>query len=57
VSEWQRQKLADLRRSLADHLARRELAADLDAVRRIDAEITEYCRTIADLERSLKAKP
>jgi hypothetical protein len=57
MSVWQQQRLDDLRQRLADHLAHRaELAADKDAVRRIDAEIAEHCTTIADIERRLVPK-
>jgi hypothetical protein len=61
MSAWQQQKLADLRRALAAHLARRaELAADTaqaDAVRRLDGDIAEHCRAIADIERALRTTP
>jgi hypothetical protein len=55
------QMVDDLRQRLAAHLERRaELAADkaqANAVRRIDDEIAQHCRTIADIERQLKATP
>jgi hypothetical protein len=58
VNAWQQQRLDDLRQRLADHLARRTVlavdTAQADAVRRLDAEITEHCRTIADIERALR---
>jgi hypothetical protein len=55
VNVWQQQKLDDLRRVLAALLERRKLAADIDALRRLDAEIAEHCRSIADIERALRA--
>ena len=56
MSAWQQHRLDDLRRAVAALLERRaELAADKDAVRRLDDDIAEHCRTIADIERKLKA--
>jgi hypothetical protein len=58
MSAWQQQRLDDLRSALAAHVKRRaELAADKDAVRRLDAEVAEHCRSIADIERRLRATP
>jgi hypothetical protein len=58
MSAWKQQKLDDLRRALAAHLKRRaELAGDAaqaNAVRGLDDQIAEHCRSIADIERSLK---
>jgi hypothetical protein len=54
VNAWQQQRLDDLRRALAAALARRAELADVDAVRRLDAEIADHCRTIADVERALR---
>jgi hypothetical protein len=52
---WQQQKLDDLRRALAAHLARRAaLAADADAVRRLDADIAATCRALYDAEYRLR---
>jgi hypothetical protein len=52
------QMVDELRQRLAAYLHRwAELAADTaqaDAVRRLDAGMTEHCRTIADIERSLR---
>jgi hypothetical protein len=57
MSVWQQQRLDDLRRAVAALLERRALAADIDALRRLDADIAEHCSTIADIERRLKATP
>ena len=55
MNAWQQQKLDDLRRALAAHLARRaEFANDKDAVRRLDADIAEVCRELYDAERRLR---
>jgi hypothetical protein len=57
MSVWQQQRLDDLRSALAVHLKRRGEAADkadADALRRIDGEIAEHCRSIADIERQLR---
>jgi hypothetical protein len=57
VNVWQQQKLDDLRCAVAALLDRRALAADIDALRRLDAEIAEHCRGIADIERALRTTP
>jgi hypothetical protein len=57
MSAWQQQKLDDLRRAVAALLERRAVAADIDALRRLDADIAEHCTAIADIERRLKATP
>jgi hypothetical protein len=56
VNVWQQQKLDDLRRAVAALLERRVLAADTDALRRLDAEIEEHARAIADIERAIRTK-
>jgi hypothetical protein len=53
MSAWQQQKRDDLRRSLADHLARRATLADVDALRRLDADIEALCRNLYDAERRM----
>jgi hypothetical protein len=59
VNVWQQQKLNDLRRALAAHLQRRaQLVGDnaqANAVRQLDDQIAECCRTAADIERRLRA--
>jgi hypothetical protein len=61
MSVWQQQKLDDLRCALAAHLKRRaELVADpaqANAVRQLDDQIAEAGRSIADIERRLRATP
>jgi hypothetical protein len=61
VNVWRQQKLDDLRRALAGHLARRgELAADpaqANTLRTLDDTISEHCTAIAKIERQLKATP
>jgi hypothetical protein len=57
MSVWQQQRLDDLRRAVAALLERRALAADIDGLRRLDAEIEEHARAITAIERKLKAIP
>jgi hypothetical protein len=57
VNVWRQQKVDELRQRCADLLARRAVAADIDALRRLDGEIEEVCRDLANAERQLKATP
>jgi hypothetical protein len=57
VNDWRQQKVDDLRRAVGALLERRALAADIDALRRLDGEIEEVCRDLANAERQLKATP
>jgi hypothetical protein len=61
MSAWQQQRVAELKQRLADHLKRRAvLAADpaqANTVRQLDDQIAEHCRTIAEIERQLRATP
>jgi hypothetical protein len=57
VDAWQQQQVDHLRRAVAALLERRVLAADIDALRRLDGEIEEVCRDLANAERQLKATP
>jgi hypothetical protein len=50
-------KGSDLRQQVAVLLERRALATDVDALRRLDGEIAEHVRAIADAERQLKVTP
>jgi len=54
VNDWRQQKVDDLRRAVAALLERHD-AADIDALRRLDGEIEEVCRDLANAERQLKA--
>ena len=55
MNDWRQQKVDDLRRAVAALLERRALAADIDALRRLDGEIEGVCRDLANAERQLKA--
>ena len=55
MNDWRQQKVDDLRRAVAALLERRALAADIDALRRLDGEIEEVCHDLANAERQLKA--
>ena len=57
MNDWRQQKVDDLRRAVGALLERRALAADIDALRRLDGEIEEVCRDLANAERQLKATP
>ena len=57
MNVWQQQKVDELRQRCADLLARRAVLADVDALRRLDGEIEEVCRDLANAERQLKATP
>jgi hypothetical protein len=57
VNVWKQQKVDELRQHVAALLERRALAADIDALRRLDGEIEEVCRDLANAERQLKATP
>jgi hypothetical protein len=57
MSEWQQQKLDGLRNGLAVLFARRvELAAagDHEQAKRLDGDIEELARSVANIERALK---
>ena len=68
MTAWQQQRVAELRGRVAANLARRsdlegvrasptEAAAAADRIRRLDAEIAENCRDLADAERKLRDSP
>jgi hypothetical protein len=52
-----RDQLAAQRQAHADALAPSLVAGINEQIRRLDDEIAEHCRSIADIERALRATP
>jgi hypothetical protein len=54
MNAWQQQRVDELRQRIANQIERRRQQADLDQIKRLDAEIESLCRDLYDAERALR---